>query len=88
VNVAQWVARVRREEEAMVQQLLADVSAGLRVLRTRDGLPVTEEMVAERSANIVCALVGNYRIEPLTGVSYARRPVVTEEDFKNEGRIR
>jgi len=49
----------------VVAQLLADVAAGLRVLRDR-GVEITEEQVQERAANIVTALLGNYRIEEIT----------------------
>ena len=44
-------------------QLTADIAAGIRVLRDRDGVPVTEEQVMERARNIVTGLLGNYRIE-------------------------
>jgi hypothetical protein len=79
--------RGRAVMRSLMDSLMADVSAGLRVLVTRDGVPLTEDMVRERAANIVSGLVGNYDIKPWTGVRYAR-PVVTEEDFSNEGRIR
>jgi hypothetical protein len=67
--------------------LVDDVAAGVRVLRTRDGVAVTDDQIAERARNIAAALLGNYRIEPFTGVRYARPPV-TEDDFSSEGRIR
>jgi len=53
-----------------VRLLLQDVAAGIRILRTRDGLDVSDEQVLERARNIVTGLVGNYRIaslDPVTG---------------------
>jgi len=50
------------------------IADGIRVLVTRDGVPLTEEMVAERARNIATALM----FTRLEGVRYAR-PVVTEE---------
>lgn len=44
--------------------LFADVEAGLRVLVVRDGVPLTDEQISERTTNIVAALVGNYSIVP------------------------
>ena len=69
-----------RDTLVLIGSLMADVSAGLRVLRTRDGVPLTEEAIAERSRNIVAGLVGNYRIERLDGVTYAREA----PDFNDE----
>lgn len=71
-----------REGVATSAALMEDVSAGLRVLVTRDGLPLTEAAIRERAANIVSGLVGNYRITRLDGVTFSR-PV----DF-NDARIR
>ena len=45
-----------------VARLLADVAAGLRVLVTRDGLRISEELIQERTNNIVAGLLGNYEI--------------------------
>lgn len=44
-----------------VSRLLADVSAGLAVLRT-NGVEITDAQIAERAANIVMGLLGNYTI--------------------------
>ena len=49
-------------ERETIAKLLADVSAGIRVLATRDGLALSEKQVAERARNIVAGLMGNYRI--------------------------
>jgi len=46
-------------------RLLTDVSAGLRVLKSRDGLSLTETQIRERAHNIVMGLLMNYRIEAL-----------------------
>jgi hypothetical protein len=48
-----------------VRLLLEDVAAGIRVLKTRDGVAVTDEQVLERARNIVAGLIGNYRIHSL-----------------------
>ena len=77
----------RREADATTAALMADVSEGLRVLVTRDRVALTEAQIRDRAANIVSGLVGNFRIERLDGVCYAR-PAVTEQDFKREERIR
>jgi hypothetical protein len=45
-----------------VRLLLQDVAAGIRVLQSRDGIPITDEQILERARNIVAGLVGNYRI--------------------------
>ena len=62
-----------------VRLLLQDVAAGLRVLRTRDGLDISDDQVLERARNIVTGLVGNYRIaslDPTTAPAPTRRPIV------------
>jgi len=46
-------------------RLLTDVSAGIRVLKSRDGLTLTETQIRERAHNIVMGLLMNYRIEAL-----------------------
>lgn len=48
-----------------VRRLLADVSAGIRVLQTRDGVRLTESQIGERARNIVMGLVGNFHIASL-----------------------
>jgi len=50
---------------ATVKMLLEDVAAGIRVLRARDGLDITDEQIVERACNIVTGLIGNYRISSL-----------------------
>lgn len=67
--------------------LVDDVAQGVRVLRTRDGVALTDAQIADRARNIAAALLGNYRIEPLTGVSYARPPV-TDDNHSTDGRTR
>jgi hypothetical protein len=54
---------VRRRLNPTIVQLMVDVSAGIRVLQTRDGIRLTEGQIRERTRNIVMGLVGNYRIE-------------------------
>jgi hypothetical protein len=50
----------------LADELVAQVEEGIRVLRVRDGLALTEAQVHERAANIVTALVGLYDVRPLT----------------------
>jgi hypothetical protein len=64
----------------IVESLLADVYQGLQVIRER-GVVVSDEVLMDRARNIVAGLIGNYHIEPA-------RPVVRDEDFRTEGRIR
>jgi hypothetical protein len=47
---------------ALVASLIADVAEGIRVLRDRDGVWISEDQIRERAVNIVTGLVGNYRI--------------------------
>jgi hypothetical protein len=64
-------------------EAVAVIADGIRVLRTRDGVPLTEEQVIERARNIATGLM----FTRLDGVRYAR-PVVTEADFETEQRIK
>ena len=48
-----------------VRALVDDISAGIRVLSSRDGLAVSEDQIAERARNIVTGLIGNYKIQSL-----------------------
>ena len=52
-----------------VRLLLQDVAAGIRVLRSRDGLDISDDLILERARNIVTALIGNYRIASLDTAS-------------------
>jgi hypothetical protein len=52
-------------DDGTVLQLLDDVSAGIRVLRARDGITLSDDQIQERARNIVMAIVGNYRIESI-----------------------
>lgn len=70
-DVARRVAGKReREEEALerkaTQDAFADdLAALIRILRTRDNLPVTERHISERVANGLTAFFGNFKIERL-----------------------
>lgn len=44
--------------------LLKIVEDGVRILRTRDGVQVTDAQCEERANNIVAALVGNHMVIP------------------------
>lgn len=48
-----------------MMRLLRDVSEGIRVLQSRDGVAVSEAQIWERARNIVMGLIGNYRIQAL-----------------------
>lgn len=54
-----------------LRALMEDISAGIRVLHSRDGVELSEEQVLERARNIVTGLMGNYKIVSLD----ATRPV-------------
>ena len=56
---------MRRPIDPTTYRLLRDVSAGIRVLQSRDGVKLSESQILERASNIVMGLVGNYRIESL-----------------------
>jgi hypothetical protein len=56
---------VRVALDSTLRSLLVDVSAGIRVLQSRDGIELSESQILERARNIVMGLVGNYRIESL-----------------------
>lgn len=49
---------------SLVEQLVEDVADGLRVLRTRDGVWISEDQILDRARNIVQGLVYNYSVEP------------------------
>jgi hypothetical protein len=51
------------DKESLLDDLVADVASGVRVLRHRDGVLLTEDQVLDRARNIVAGLIGNYRIE-------------------------
>lgn len=48
---------------SLTARLVDDVMEGLRLLNTRYGLDVAEDVLADRARNIVAGLIGNYRIE-------------------------
>jgi hypothetical protein len=56
---------VRLALDPTLRRLLTDVSAGIRVLHSRDGVQLSENQILERARNIVMGLIGNYRIESL-----------------------
>jgi hypothetical protein len=63
---------MRRAIDPTTYRLLRDVSAGIRVLQSRDGVPLSESQILERARNIVMGLVGNYRIEAIELVTESR----------------
>src|SRR3954463_16323596 len=60
-----------------VRLLLQDIAEGIRVLKTRDGVELSNEQILERARNIVTGLLGNYRIRPVEarGPPAARLPL-------------
>ena len=70
-----------------LRQLLRDVSAGIRVLQTRDGMDLSDAQITERARNIVAGLIGNYRIESLDigAAVRARRSNAAEAADEIEG---
>ncbi len=63
-------AIVRRATRTVVdlptlRALMDDISAGIRVLQSRDGVELSDEQITERARNIVTGLMGNYRIATL-----------------------
>jgi hypothetical protein len=70
------LAALERPDPAMVVDVVAE---GLRVLRTRDGVPLTEDMILERARNIAAGLTG----VRLDGVRFAARRAPTAEDEAN-----
>ena len=70
------LAALERPDPAMVVDVVAE---GLRVLRTRDGVALTEDMILERARNIAAGLTG----VRLDGVRFAARRAPTAEDEAN-----
>ena len=62
---------------SFVDELVAQVEEGIRVLRIRDGLALTEAQVHERAANIVTGLVGLYDVRPSPLPGPKPRPFAT-----------
>lgn len=54
--------------------LVEDVAEGIRVLKTRDGVKLSEDQVIERARNIVAGLIGNYAIQSLDAREVAPPP--------------
>jgi ribosomal protein S30 len=67
--------RTRRQPTKLptIRLLLEDITAGIRVLKTRDGVAVSDEQILERARNIVTGLIGNYRIQSLDAQERANR---------------
>ncbi|HVR61881.1 MAG TPA: hypothetical protein VMU50_08275 [Polyangia bacterium] len=62
-----------------LRALMDDISAGIRVLQSRDGVELSDEQVLERARNIVTGLMGNYRIVSLDAVRPARPRAAGEQ---------
>jgi hypothetical protein len=57
--------------------LLADLMAGLRVLRDRDRVPISDEQIRERAAHLATAILGNYEVRPLLSDVAEKSPAVS-----------
>ena len=55
-----------------LRALMDDISAGIRVLQSRDGVALSDDQIQERARNIVTGLMGNYRIVSLDAVRPTR----------------
>lgn len=55
-----------------MQALVADVAAGILVLRERDGVDISTGQALERARNIVAGLLGNYQIQAVDPVPVDR----------------
>jgi hypothetical protein len=51
------------DAESLLDNLVADVASGIRVLRHRDGVLLSEDQVMDRARNVVAGLIGGYSIE-------------------------
>jgi hypothetical protein len=49
----------------LVRRLIDDLSAGIRVLRDRDGLVLSDDLIRERASNLAAAVLGNYEVRSL-----------------------
>jgi hypothetical protein len=80
------VAIVRRGSRAVVdlptlRALMDDISAGIRVLQSRDGVELSDEQIQERARNIVTGLMGNYRIASLDAAARPSRAAAAPEQL-------
>lgn len=50
-------------------ELIKAIADGVRVLRSRDAVAISEELVLERARNIAAAILGNYHVAPLEPTS-------------------
>lgn len=64
----QEVTALPDTRRALLEHLIADISEGIMVLHSRDGLPVTQAIARERARNVVCVMIHSpyYRIEALS----------------------
>jgi len=49
----------------LAEAIVADIAAGLFVLRDRDGIAIAPGLVLERARNIAAAILGNYDVKPI-----------------------
>jgi hypothetical protein len=51
--------------EDLIRKLITDLSAGICVLRDRDGIVLSDDLIRERAANLAAAVLGNYEVRSL-----------------------
>ena len=68
--------------------LVEDVSEGIRVLQTRDGIRLSDDQIVERARNIVAGLIGNYTFQsldarepPAAAAAATKRPARTVDQL-------
>jgi hypothetical protein len=57
---------------ALLEDLVADITDGILVLRERDGVAMTTGQAMERARNIVAGLMGNYEIQAVVSTPRSR----------------
>jgi hypothetical protein len=67
-----------RTPAQLVAALVEDIAAGIRVLRTRDGKPITDEEAEERARNIVTGVLLNFTVFEKAPVRLGTGPEVTD----------
>jgi hypothetical protein len=49
----------------LARMLIDDLCAGIRVLRDRGGIALSDYLIRERAANLAAAVLGNYEVRSL-----------------------
>lgn len=56
----------RSASATLASEIVEDIAAGIRVLRTRDGIDLQEDQIYERARNIAAGLIVNYEVASLS----------------------